>query len=242
MSASRKEIGSIKKHGHDFFEIEMILSGSGTVTLNDSTYPIQKNSIYLLTPVHVHANHAERLELFNVMFESVDASLPLWNLQDPLLLTLTDEEFDFFYQLMNEIVATHESAPTYARQLLGCILQKMQLCAKLPEQSEQPYINEAILFLLENFRTDITLEDVSAHLGLSRNYLGALFFHRTGIHFKEYLNSLRFSYACSLLSFSDLPISEVCTRSGFSDYANFSRRFKQKYGVSPRVFRRNKQE
>ena len=69
------------------------------------------------------------------------------------------------------------------------------------------------------------------------SYLSALFQQETGICFKTYVDNLRFHYAENLLKTSDSNIAEVCTLSGFCDYANFSRRFRQIYGVTPEEYR-----
>jgi transcriptional regulator GlxA family with amidase domain len=52
------------------------------------------------------------------------------------------------------------------------------------------------------------------------------------------LDDLRFSYAQKLLTLTALSIKEVQYRSGFLDYANFARRFKEKQGLSPTEYRK----
>ena len=56
--------------------------------------------------------------------------------------------------------------------------------------------------------------------------------------FKEALDELRFSYAQKLLVFTELSVKEIQFRSGFYDYANFARRFRQKYGITPTQYRK----
>lgn len=55
---------------------------------------------------------------------------------------------------------------------------------------------------------------------------------------REYLIQRRLNMACRLLASADIPVSEVATRCGFNDPAQFSRHFKQAYRVAPLSFRR----
>jgi transcriptional regulator GlxA family with amidase domain len=59
-----------------------------------------------------------------------------------------------------------------------------------------------------------------------------------GITINEYLTQTRLNYATKLLSFSDLPITEICYACGFTSFTNFSRAFKNKYHQSPSAYRK----
>ena len=105
-----------------------------------------------------------------------------------------------------------------------------------------PYTRRAILFIMNNFRRGITLEEVARHLGLSTAYFSDLFQKQVGRSFKAYLDDLRFSYAENLLMLSDLPVGCVFAEAGFRDYANFARRFKARHGSTPKEYRAQKAE
>ena len=54
----------------------------------------------------------------------------------------------------------------------------------------------------------------------------------------EFVNRLRISKSCELLARSELPVTEVCFESGFSNLSNFNRRFQQLKGMTPTGYRR----
>ncbi|MBQ7363709.1 MAG: helix-turn-helix transcriptional regulator [Clostridia bacterium] len=54
---------------------------------------------------------------------------------------------------------------------------------------------------------------------------------------QDYLFSVVISEASELVTNTNLPFLEISERLGFSDQFYFSRRFKQKYGLSPREYR-----
>ena len=244
LSASRKRFsGNCSPHGHDFFEIEYILSGNGTYQIDGRTYPMKQGTLILLSPANIHAVVNAEVEMFNVMFtcEPSEAVLRLLS-GGATLLKLEEGDRAFAEPLLTELVTAQERDRRYALLLLQCLLQKLALLAPTPPSPMPLYTNRAILYLLNGFRRGITLEETARHLGLSSAYFSDLFFKQTGKNFKAYLDDLRFTYAENLLLLTDLPVCEIHTASGFADYANFARRFKMRHGISPTDYRAQKTE
>lgn len=82
---------------------------------------------------------------------------------------------------------------------------------------------------------------VAQQHGISKRYLHALF-AATGTTFSTELMSIRLERARQHLSnpqFNGLSVSEIAWRCGFSDSSHFTRRFRRRYGVSPRALRRD---
>ena len=86
----------------------------------------------------------------------------------------------------------------------------------------------------------LNLNYVAEEYGVSTRYLQKLF---TGadMSFSQYLRSRRLERCRADLTsplHSQLSISEICFRWGFNGSAHFSRVFRNKYGISPREYRR----
>jgi len=92
-------------------------------------------------------------------------------------------------------------------------------------------------FLLRHLDQDLNLGDVAAHVQLSEEYLARLFKQATGQTVFDYLRRARFDQAKTLLSSSDLNVTEISQRTGFGSVAAFSRSFKRELGVSPSEYR-----
>lgn len=60
-----------------------------------------------------------------------------------------------------------------------------------------------------------------------------------GITFLRYLNEVRISHAGRLLMNTDMSISEVMNKIGFTNQTIFNRLFKEIYGLTPRQARNN---
>ena len=87
---------------------------------------------------------------------------------------------------------------------------------------------------------DINLKSVASDHGVSTRYLQKLF-TAAGTTFSHYLRNRRLERSkADLVSplHNQLSISEICFRWGFNGSAHFSRVFRNKYGVSPREYKR----
>ena len=60
----------VAPHRHTFYEIELILSGTGYTVINDVTYPLKKGIFTLITPWDTHSIFAdEKLSCAKISFE-----------------------------------------------------------------------------------------------------------------------------------------------------------------------------
>ncbi|MBQ8894314.1 MAG: helix-turn-helix domain-containing protein [Clostridia bacterium] len=240
LSAQRKWYSGVgSAHSHDFFEIEYILQGSGCCTVNGTPYPVKPGMLFFLSPADTHSLSAESTELYNVMFPcsffDTDLLFSLFAPGTAVAVCLSASNRAVMESLLGETVGRE---PEYARHFLRCILLK--LSTLIPHLNSRPdsHIQAAIVYILENFRSAITLQETAEHIGLTAAYLSTLFRQETGKNFKTYVDELRFDHAARLLRSTELPVSEICPAAGFNDYANFSRRFRQKYGCSPGDYRK----
>jgi YesN/AraC family two-component response regulator len=100
-------------------------------------------------------------------------------------------------------------------------------------------ILRATKYIYKNFRSPLTLEEVSAVASLSPTYFSKKFKQITGMGFKEYLNYVRLKHAQAALLTTDNSITDIALEYGFNDSNYFKDVFKKVYGKSPREFRKN---
>jgi AraC-like DNA-binding protein len=94
-------------------------------------------------------------------------------------------------------------------------------------------------FLRANFDKHVSLTDAAEAVSLTPTYLAHLVKKETGKTFLELLTERRLDRAKELMLHSSLPIARIAEMAGFSDFAYFTRRFKQLTGVNPSRFRAN---
>ncbi len=98
-----------------------------------------------------------------------------------------------------------------------------------------------ISYLNENYMHNITLDDIAAHIYISRSECSRFFRQATGQTLFGYLTQLRISRSCELLMSTDMSVSDIAYACGFSSQSYFSQRFRHIKGVSPEQFRRQRQ-
>ncbi len=97
--------------------------------------------------------------------------------------------------------------------------------------------NILIEYISNNFRNNITLDELAAHTDMNRTALCRHFRARSGRSIFDYLLSFRVKYAMHLLETTHLPIAEIALDSGFNNLPNFNVQFKRITGYTPTNYR-----
>jgi len=92
-------------------------------------------------------------------------------------------------------------------------------------------------YINDNLREDLTLERISASLPMSPYHFAHAFRQTTGLAPHRYVLLRRVEHAKCLLRETDLPITEIAHRVGYSNQSNFSVVFRRFTGRTPRGFR-----
>ena len=112
---------------------------------------------------------------------------------------------------------------------------------KVPATDKQPedekLLANLLLYLEENLaETEISVETISRHLGMSRSTLYAKLFQLTGQTPVEYIRSVKLEKAAVLLQNSDMNIAEIAYSVGFGTPKYFAKTFKAKFNILPSEF------
>lgn len=100
-------------------------------------------------------------------------------------------------------------------------------------ESQNDYINVIYEYSLANFKNKIHMEELADLVGLSPNSFCRYFKARTRKTYSEFLLEIKVGQACKLLIENKLPLKQLCYESGFNNFANFHKYFKQITGKSP---------
>lgn len=244
ISASMKDVqGTTRYHGHNFLEIEFVVDGSGFYEIDGTSYPIKKNTVFIINPLNIHSLRDVNATFVNVMFVQDVRENEFdyyFYLKNQNVITLDEETGELLNILFLEIAKNSETAPDYSMDVLRCIFFKLTQNKINTDEQVISYVSKAFFYIHSRFNQRLSLYDISAYLGLSPAYFSDLFRREVGTGFKEYLDDIRFSYVKKLLRYSDLSVKEAYLRAGFSDYSNFSRRFKNKFQLTPTEYRKKR--
>lgn len=239
-------------HYHNFFEIFYLLSGKCRFLLKDSVYSLSKGDLVFITPGELHHSlyyPDSTCEIVTIYFKR--EQLTSTNLSDPhsfmgCIPALYQEDF---HQLLFKMLSEDSQIDEYSEAFLGCYLSELLLILmrhSVMDEKEPDMLNSkdadillATKYIYKNFKSPLTLEEVSGIASLSPTYFSKKFKQITGMGFKEYLNYVRLKHAQAALLTTSNTITDIALEYGFNDSNYFKDIFKKVYGKSPREYRKN---
>lgn len=139
----------------------------------------------------------------------------------------------------------HSDLDQLTLQLGLCVLQcfvadradelgRKNIAGPLPLEKARQHIHE-------HFAESLDLAALARRASVTPNHLIKLFREHIGITPVEYLWQVRLDQSVTLLRETGLSVSEIAYQTGFKNPFHFTRRFRTRFGVSPRSFRRSDQ-
>lgn len=234
-------------HEHPFWELIYICRGGGEHILGDKLYPSAEKEFFLVPPGVRHGYLNSPRGETSKLYLGFSASGPdTRRIMERKGCHLSDDElFRLKFEAISERIM-RENEVSLRRE------ERMMLLSLLPEilrralpddddragQSRQGALVEKIRrYLKSNRNRTVTVAEVAAALYLSPHYVGDVFRDATGMSMKEYHTALQMEYALRLIKETQLTVSEIAGRLGYSGIHYFSRKFSEYYHLPPSFFR-----
>lgn len=236
-------------HYHNYIELELITQGQGSQIVNGKQVPLSVGDIYVLRPLDSHQIYGENLVIEKfIVSESIlgeQILFKLYTIINPLIVHLDSDEFAAVASIMRAAEKEQRDPAEYSNVLCSKILEIPFLYylrkAELTSRRNLSHSFYNILYYIhekERYLQPISLKDIAGYSNYSETYISKLFHKQYGLTFTAYLISLRIEHAKRLLLNTDLPIQEICIRSGFSSFPNFINMFKRLTELTPKDFRK----
>ncbi len=94
-----------------------------------------------------------------------------------------------------------------------------------------------ITYINSDLTADLSLKTMSEWLNVNASYLSTLFKKEVGIPLTDFVNHQRIEQAKKLLIVTELPTKTIAQQCGIPDIYYFSRLFKKRTGVTPKMYR-----
>ncbi|MBE7025497.1 MAG: helix-turn-helix domain-containing protein [Ruminococcaceae bacterium] len=234
-------------HRHDFFELDIVVSGQARTNINGRIYNIEKGSILFFTPADFHdivPTGSEPLETYNIAFPTHMIYKQVWTFV-PMrcrFATLSPQNFLSAFHVCERLREAYEN-PTPATELMmktgieWCLFLLSDAADALTENEQSPQDISAVLaYIYDNFTGQVSRDEAAAIMHVSPVYFSNLFRKHMGFSFQEYLLNLRLDFAQRLLSAGGIAVADAAYASGFNSATYFSRAFTRRFGIPPRKF------
>lgn len=237
-------------HGHEFFEFEIIISGEGVHTYNDTTYTVTAGDAYLISYRDFHAFSAvSDVTLLSLQFsgailaDEINSYLSLNH--NRFKCKFDEKETEEIVHILDTIADEISEKAIYSDIVIKNAISNLTIkILRNSSYTEVPFapslVQLAIGYINNNFKHDISLSDIAKEFSVTPNYMGSLIFKWTGCSFSEYLNTMRIDYASNLLISSNLSVKEIAFSSGYNSVEYFTYVFKKLNGASPLKFRNDR--
>ncbi|MBQ3046479.1 MAG: helix-turn-helix transcriptional regulator [Clostridia bacterium] len=242
-------------HTHAFFEFTICLSGVYNNYINGVCHTIEHGRIILLRPMDEHYFLADVPHTSRDIYVTVDV---MKNICDSLSPTLFDK-------LLNQPLALDFSIPDFEMQMLESKMSYLNVTdgkSDLQLKARHRNVVTSILDLwLSNINDTVdtpqwlsllvsrlstasfinkNIEEIIASTNYSHGYVCREFKRFMGKTLQDYLAETRFSYAISLLANNENSVAQVAEKLGYNATSNFIIAFRNKYGVTPAQWRKEK--
>ncbi len=233
-------------HWHEFYEIEYVISGHATETVNGTEYEVGPGFAVLLAPADLHSykNVSEKdyLTVYNVKFSPYllppELQKMLNGISAPLCGSCQEIE-----PIIRKLLTEYNGQALAREQfILASITQICILlfrCCKEAHRPAKEQEREMLLYIREHFLEPISVETVASVVHLTPNYFSELFKKHMGIGFSAYVKKLRLEFSVNLLLTSEITVNEIAHKSGFNSTTYFFNSFKSEYGMTPEQFRKS---
>lgn len=236
-------------HKHDFYEINLVLSGNIKILLKDSIDEGNKNRIVLTRPNTPHFITCNPDTLYSRIYlvftdEFIADYLPNWQQlsavfgKNGTVLTIDQEQTEIFKNLIENI--EKEEDLFGKRLLIYYLLLKIfnKYPATLKNKKAEPYIFGALTYIENHYTEKIDFTKLAKQLYIGRTTLMTEFKAYTGNTLGEYLTKCRIKNAIPLLKQKN-TIEYAAEKCGFSDSSGFIRAFKRIHKTTPYKYVKN---
>lgn len=246
-------------HFHDYFELLLPLTSTGSIFVNDQVYPLERGCLYLISENTLHrtiaTGHHARYVLHISRKSLTRLSTPQTDLMrftrdafrcanlDSRQLEQVQELFRRLDESKNEGQFGQDLRQNMALlELLLCVAPILDLAAPNQTVRNKDFMRIAPIldYIQANLTESLTLDQISSKFFISKHYLCRIFKSATGFSVMEYIIHSRILRARQLLQ-EGLSVQQAGELSGFSDNSHFIRTFGNLTGISPGRYAREYQ-
>lgn len=249
-------------HAHTELEIMYVVSGQGTVNLENGSLLLQEGEYVIIDSLVPHnlcvaPGHPCRVLNIEALLAETDGIIRLDTLmQEDVFRRMRGSRLSSFHgkdddnALKDAILGLHRLHQRLAPRMeidfqMSLILLEIsrQLFSDPNKKAKgtPPYVKRAVRFISENYDRELTIDEIAVAAGISKAHLQRSFLKYEGSTIVESINRLRLDKARFLLVTSAIPIVDIANEVGFSSRQYFTGLFTRSTGLTPADFRRHQQ-
>jgi AraC-like DNA-binding protein len=241
-------------HYHEFYKVLLLVSGSGSYTVEGCRYAVQSGDIVLVGSHQVHRPEFEAGAVYERIILYLSPEFLRRSGSDCDLTACfsgarghvlrPDEALRKKLFALAELLERELSGEEYGRMVLStaAVLRLLVEVGRSLLEGEAPQpgpltpanerVAAIIRYLDRHLAEDISIDDLAEQFYLSKYHMMRLFRRETGSTIHGYLTERRLSLARELMR-GGMNATDTCFRSGWRSYSSFTRAYAKHYGSTP---------
>jgi len=214
-----------------YYDLTFVLEGSITYVINGVQYDINKNDAIFVKPEMIRERRPTDKPVWYVSFN--------FEANDDCKLDFPTYLPNSFSSDMKRLIQvfpySHVLNNDFSKQKVSSLLNfiLVDLLEERSRKSQNAYINEIVRIIDEKITEKLTLQNISAQLNLSKEYVSYIFKKETGKTLTNYINEQKMIVAKEFVANNDMSLVEISQALGFDNYNYFSRLFKKHFDCAP---------
>lgn len=246
--------GPTSLHSHNFYEFFIVTSGSAIHEINGNQYTLKKGTMHIITPHDqhkinpltddcIHMNISVKPEKLQAICTALSIDINELILCKPRI-RLSAEEFEFFKKRAERIsFLQYSNDENFHIIICEIISQAVSIIYKNSIYSSPEYPDWFADVLDKIHSPDYcacSAGDIYKLASFSPPVLIEYFKQYTGKTVSEYIRTVKMNRACDFLKNSNISILELSNMLGYASLSHFNRIFKSHTGITPSVYRKER--
>ncbi len=246
---------NIEYHYHEFYKMVILLSGSGSYTVEGRHYQLAPGDIVLVGSRCVHKPQFEAGISYERVILYISPKFLRGNSTEDYhlesifsgakghVLRPTDEFRRQMHSLTAQLEAEMGSSEPGHVVLSRCVLLRTLVLIgreleRIDSQLPGPVVPkdgkvlDILRYLDANLTEDLSIDDLASRFFISKYHMMRRFREETGTSIHTYLSDKRLLLARDLIQ-AGVSATDACFQSGFRSYSAFSRAYGKLFGVTP---------
>ena len=250
-------IKNINNHSYDGIQIFLILNGKVNFILKNEKKILRKNDIFLLNCSEIYSTYSEEeniallLKLPYEYMKKESEELLRYNFE----CCSSNKDDESYQEIRRLLIASmtilNQKEDGYKISLKLKIFQllnylyinfKSDKSIQKNVSNLHPTVEKIVRYIEENYKNNITLNELAKSEYTSVHYLSKLFKKELGVGFLNYLTDIRLVSALHDVLFGGDTITKIAFDNGFASVNAFITAFRKKYGCTPTQYRENRHQ
>ncbi|MDE6947756.1 MAG: AraC family transcriptional regulator [Anaeroplasmataceae bacterium] len=237
-----------KRHGLTSYLFFIVLSGSGILEYNGSTYMLQPNDCVFIdcqkTYSHQTSENLWRLQWLHFYGINMSTIYEKY-LERGGQPSFHPQKITDFKKIWSQLFESASSSNYILDMHINEILNKLLTLLMYESWNPNTYLStskkqnliDIKVYLDTHFSEKIYLDYLANMFYINKFYLTRIFKKQFGVSINDYLSQVRISHAKQLLRFTNKTVENIGIECGIDDVHYFSRTFKKIEGISPSEYR-----